>query len=165
MTRVTTAFAAAFALFLPIGRPLLVGLTPVVGIGAGLLTTHAAYAQTAEDWLNSGVAKTNRGDWQGAIADFTKVIEIYPRYAVAYYNRGLAKDYLKDYRGAIADYTKAIEYNPNYAYAYSNRGNIKGELKDHLGAINDYTKAIENLSLIHISEPTRPERSRMPSSA
>ena len=45
MPRVTTAFAAAVALFLPIGRPLLVGLTPVAGIGAGLLTTQAAYAQ------------------------------------------------------------------------------------------------------------------------
>lgn len=34
MPRVTTAFAAALALFGPIGRPLLVGLTPSVVIGA-----------------------------------------------------------------------------------------------------------------------------------
>ena len=140
MPRVTTAFAAALALFMPMGRPLLIGLTPAVGIGAGLLSTQTAYAQSAIDWTDSGVAKFKRGDLQGAIADWTKAIEIYPRYALAYYNRGLAKDNLKDYRGAIADYTKAIEYNPNYAYAYSNRGNIKSELNDYLGAINDYTK-------------------------
>lgn len=34
MPRVTTAFAAALALFMPMGRPLLVGLTPAVVIGA-----------------------------------------------------------------------------------------------------------------------------------
>ena len=45
MTRVTTAFAVALALFLPLGRPLLVGLTPAVGIGEGLLSTQQAYAQ------------------------------------------------------------------------------------------------------------------------
>ena len=33
-TLATTVFAAALALFLPLGRPLPVGLTPAVGIGA-----------------------------------------------------------------------------------------------------------------------------------
>ena len=83
MPRVTTAFAAALALFLPIGRPLLIGLTPAVGIGAGLLTTQAAYAQNATDWFDSGIAKAKRGDWQGAIADWTKAIAINPMYADA----------------------------------------------------------------------------------
>ena len=62
MPLVTTAFAAAFALFLPIGRPLLIGLTPVVGIGAGLLTTQAAYSMSAEDWFDSGVDKAEGGN-------------------------------------------------------------------------------------------------------
>ena len=45
MPRVTTAFAAALALFMPLGRPLLIGLTPAVGIGAALLSTRAAFAK------------------------------------------------------------------------------------------------------------------------
>ena len=92
MPRVTTAFAVALALFLPMGRPLLVGLTPAVGIGAGLLSTQAAYAQNATDLLNSGLDKAESGNLKGAIADWTKAIEIYPRYAHAYYNRGKAKN-------------------------------------------------------------------------
>ena len=143
MPRVTTAFAAAVALFLPIGRPLLVGLTPAVGFGAGLLTTQTAYAQSATDLLNSGLDKAESGNLKGAIADWTKAIEMYPRYGIAYFNRGIAKHELGDLRGAIADYTKAIEYDPNYASAYNNRGTAKERLKDHQGAISDYTKAIE----------------------
>ena len=96
MPRVTTAFAAALALNLPRGRPLLVGLTPAVVIDTGLLSTQAAFAQNAQDWFDSGLAKEQRGDLQGAIADFTKAIEMYPRYAWAYYTRGNAKFKLKD---------------------------------------------------------------------
>ncbi|WP_413440601.1 tetratricopeptide repeat protein [Synechococcus sp. MIT S1220] len=145
MTRVTTAFAAALALFMPIGRPLLLGLTPVVGIGAGLLTTQAAFAQTAIELFNSGLDKAKSGNLKGAITDWTKAIEIDPKYADAYYNRGVVKHDLKDYRGAIADYTKAIKYYPNDldAGVYDNRGGAKYELKDYQGAISDYTKAIQ----------------------
>ena len=51
-------------------------------------------------------AKDELKDYKGAIADYTKAIEIDPNYADAYNNRGIAKDELKDYKGAIADYTK-----------------------------------------------------------
>ena len=137
MLRVTTAFAAALSLFLPVGRSLLVGLTPGGGIGAALLSTKAAYAQSATDLLDSGLDKAESGNLKGAIADWTKAIEMYPRYGIAYYNRGVARYELGDFRGAIADYTKAIEYDPNYASAYNNRGNSKDRLKGHQGAISD----------------------------
>ncbi|MAV10977.1 MAG: hypothetical protein CMN96_05960, partial [Synechococcus sp. MED850] len=114
MTRTTTAFAAALALFLPIGSPLLVGLPPAVGIGAALLSTKAAYAQSASDLLNSGVDKAQSGNLQGAIADWTKAIEMNPMFAKAYFNRGVAKKNLKDYQASIADYTKAIEIDSAY---------------------------------------------------
>ena len=143
MPRVTTAFAAALALFLPIGRPLLVGLTPAVGIGAGLLTTQAAYSMSAEDWIVSGNRKYINDDLQGAIADYTKAIEIDPNYAAIYLVRGKAKYELKNYQGAIEDYTKAIEIKSDFASAHFNRGIAKASLKNYQGAIADYTKAIE----------------------
>ena len=43
----------------------------------------------ASDWFTRGIIKANRQDYQGAISDFTKAIEINPRYAQAYYRRGL----------------------------------------------------------------------------
>ena len=82
------------------------------------------------------------GDHYGAIAEWTKLIELYPNCADCYNNRGLSKYQLKDYYGAIADYAKAIELIPNAAF-YTNRGASKRSLKDYYGAIADYTKAIE----------------------
>ena len=56
-------------------------------------------------------------DYDRAIADYTKAIEIDPKFADAYYNRGLAYCYKQDYDRAITDYTKAIEIDPKFAIA------------------------------------------------
>ena len=82
-------------------------------------------------------------DYQSAIDDYTKAIEIDPSDADYYFFRGIGKEKLKDYQGAIDDYTKAIEINPNYASFYAFRADAKFKLKDYRGAIDDYTKAIE----------------------
>ena len=74
-----------------------------------LLISFVSFGQTAEEYFDSGYDKAEAKDYNGAIADFTKAIEINPNYAIAYYNRGFLKNDLKDYNGAIADYTKAIE--------------------------------------------------------
>ena len=88
---------------------MLVGLTPAVGIGAGLLTTQAAFAQTANDWFDSGLAKAKRGDYQGAIDDYTRAIQINPNDAKAYSNRGIVLEIVGDLKGACTDWRKAAE--------------------------------------------------------
>ncbi len=63
---------------------------------------------------NRGVAKGELRDYDGAIADYTKAIEINPNYANAYYNRGIAKKALNDnngYEEDLALYYKKIEAN------------------------------------------------------
>ncbi|MDA0889486.1 MAG: tetratricopeptide repeat protein [Bacteroidetes bacterium] len=106
-----------------------------------LLISFSSFGQTAEEYFNSGYDKDDLKDYSGAIADYTKAIELDPNFAYAYYNRGNSKKNLKDYSGAIADYTKAIELNPNYAYAYVNRGISKEDLGDLNGACADWKKA------------------------
>jgi tetratricopeptide (TPR) repeat protein len=100
--------------------------------------------QTFDEYYQSGFNKAEDGDYYGAIADFTKAIEldsnIYPN-IFAYAGRGLAKVELKDYYGAIADFTKAIELDPNYVSAYVFRGSAKDNLGDLRGACADWKKA------------------------
>jgi len=119
-----------------------------IGFNKALSKEQVSYEEksnlnTAEEYFYRGYDKSYKGDYNGAIADYTKAIEINPNFADAYYNRGSSKNDLKDYNGAIADFTKAIEINPNDAFAYYNRGSSKDNLKDYYGAIADYTKAIE----------------------
>ena len=121
---------------------------------------------SAEDYYNSGTVYAFRGDFEKAIADYDKAINLNPNFVDAYYNRGLiyedrglgnilsGRDYFEK---AIADYDKAIDINPNFAKAYNNRGiayynlgliayalpNILSGRDYFEKAIADYDKAIE----------------------
>ena len=96
----------------------------------------------ASTYNNRGLAKGKLGDFEGAIADCDKAIELNPKSASAYNNRSINKASLGDFEGAVVDCDKAIELNPKPAY-YTVRGIAKLYLRDLEGAINDYSKAIE----------------------
>ena len=65
--------------------------------------------QLSDAYFNSGIAKNVLKDYQGAIADFTKVIEINPKYTNAYVNRGASKYFIGDSKGACDDWRKAAD--------------------------------------------------------
>ena len=65
-----------------------------------LLWESAAY-------YNQGVIYSNKGQYDKAIADNTKAVELNPRYAEAYHNRGVAYFLKKDYEKAWDDVHKA----------------------------------------------------------
>jgi tetratricopeptide (TPR) repeat protein len=46
----------------------------------------------------------------GAIADFTRAIELNPDDAIAFYNRGLTYRDLQRYRESLSDLNRAIEF-------------------------------------------------------
>ncbi len=80
-------------------------------------------------------------NYEDAIEDYTKAIEIEPKSVFAYRLRGDAKSELGDYQGAIDDYTKAIEIYPNKAYLYNYRAESKRKSGDNEGADEDDRKA------------------------
>ena len=73
-------------------------------------------------YYSRGNSKRDLKDYDGAIADYTKAIDLDPNFASAYNNRANSKVRLKNYIGAIFDYNKAIDLDPNFASAYNNRG-------------------------------------------
>ena len=80
-------------------------------------------------------------NYEDAIEDYTKAIEIEPNSVFAYRLRGDSKCKLGDYQGAIDDYTKAIEIYPNKAYLYNYRAESKRKSGDNEGADEDDRKA------------------------
>ncbi|MCE2906496.1 MAG: tetratricopeptide repeat protein, partial [Anabaena sp. CoA2_C59] len=96
----------------------------------------------ADSYNDSGVARYNLGDKQGAINYYNQALKVNPNYALAYNNRGNARYDLGDKQGAIDDYNQALNIDPNYALAYNGRGNARYDLGDKQGAIDDYNQAL-----------------------
>jgi tetratricopeptide (TPR) repeat protein len=98
-----------------------------------------------------GIAKAYKLDFQGAIDDHSKALDVadrsrYSQYdnqkASFYYNRGTAKFYIDDYANAVKDFTESIRYNAA-AETYEARAMCKEVLTDYQGAIDDYTISID----------------------
>jgi len=107
-------------------------------------TDELRQGHTAIKW--SGYAKFELKDYQGAIKDFNRYIDLEPNDSYALTWRGVIKFALKDYQGAIHDLTKGIESlrkKADLLNTYMLLGAAKFQLKDYQGAIDDYTKAIE----------------------
>lgn len=102
-----------------------------------------ANSASAETYLNDGKACREKKDYDCALNNYNKAIELNPQYIDAYYSRGIVYDDKGDYDQAIRDYTRAIELDPQYAEAYYNRGFAYDNKGDHDQAIKDYSKVIE----------------------
>ena len=94
--------------------------------------------------LIKGVSYANKYQYDRAISDYTKALEINPEYAKTYNNRGLVYVNKGQYDQAISDFTNAIEINPKFDEAYNNRGftyfvNLENKVK----GCADFKKACE----------------------
>ena len=97
-----------------------------------------------------GVIQTESGKPNDAISTFLKLTEDYPELPEPYNNLAVLYAGQGQYEKARAALEMAIRTNPSYATAQENLGDVYAKL-----ASQAYSKALQ-LSLIHISEPTRP---------
>lgn len=92
---------------------------------------------------NLGDYYSRHQDYDKAILEFTKAIELNPNYADAYHNRGLTYMQKKESDKAISDYQKAIELNPALWQSYRNLAGVYFDLEQIDSALNYMQKAIE----------------------
>lgn len=124
--------------------------------GGWNFTTNAAAPRTAcvgalpvskesngRRWMRLGNLKLRNGDYDGAIADFSRAISFEPSNSGYYLIRANAKERKRDYAGATADYTRAIEFaREDKDVIYIVRAEAREQAGDLDGAIADYTRAI-----------------------
>jgi tetratricopeptide (TPR) repeat protein/V8-like Glu-specific endopeptidase len=134
---------SGFNLGIPINTFLRLSNQAGVDLGVSPPSIPTATAPKADDFYIQGGDKYDKGDFKGAIANYTTAIRLNPKYLNAYNNRGLARYNLGDFQGAIDDYNRAIQIDAKDANPYNNRGLARYSLGDKKGAIADYTQAIE----------------------
>lgn len=100
-------------------------------------------ALTAWDYIRRGLRASDEGDYENAIKEYERAIEIDPYSEAAYNNRGVSYWFLGRYEKAIDDCTIAIRLDSEFVDSYYNRGTAYYALKQYEKAIEDYTKAIE----------------------
>ena len=94
-------------------------------------------------YYHRGLAYGVKGEYDRAIEDFNKAIELDPIHANTYHLRGHAYYNKGDHDLAIEDCNKSLELKPDNADAHSIRGNAYHNKGDHDRAIEDYNKTIE----------------------
>jgi len=100
--------------------------------------------------LWSAIAYSNRGvtllfekkEYDMAINDFNKTIELTPLNAPAYIGRGIAFVYKGQFNRALEDISRSIELNPKVSKAYDIRGLVYVQMRNPR-AIADFQKACD----------------------
>ncbi len=94
-----------------------------------------------QQYLERGYESIVAGDYNQALINFDKAIEIDPESVEAYNNRGLILGIMGDYSSALADFNKSIQIDPNNSEAYKSRGITKLHLKQKTDGCIDLTQA------------------------
>ena len=91
----------------------------------------------------AGIAHAERGDYDGAVEQFTKAIELEASGSILYRNRAETYHRSGNYHQAILDYDRAIELDPEDAESHNGRGLSHSDMALHGHAIEDFDSAID----------------------
>ena len=82
-----------------------------------------------------------RKDFQAAVADATRSLELLNGNADAYLTRAEARWELKDARGALEDANMLVSLRPMAGFSWYIRGCMRGNSGDREGALSDFDRA------------------------
>ncbi|UFP94398.1 tetratricopeptide repeat protein [Gloeobacter morelensis] len=85
----------------------------------------------AQQRFNEAGAKAERGDYAGAIADYSEAIRLYPQYYQALGKRADTRLKMDDLQGAVADYKAMLRVYPNDIGVYHNLAKAYFTLKNY----------------------------------
>lgn len=121
----------------------------------------ATHQPRAVDYFGRGMDHMILRNYEAAVEDMTRAIELAPDFTLAYFARANAMtrmlqlaagedDLAATYQGRIArmrnifdDYDKVSEYSPRSPFPHYNKGILYAELGDMESALKEFTKAIE----------------------
>ncbi len=96
-----------------------------------------------------GLLALNGGDFSGALSDFTRAIQLNPRFGEFYLNRGITYRHMGSINAAIRDFDRAVLLDRKYIEAYFNRGLLFLQMKYYTQALKDLERVLA-LDKFHI---------------
>jgi tetratricopeptide (TPR) repeat protein len=108
--------------------------------------TKAAASEDLNKWvqslvyINRGILYGIKEDYDCAMADFNKAIELDPHNSAAYNNRGIIWYKKKKYTNARADFQEAFRLDPNNAAVFNNFGISRSKNEESLECLNEVIK-------------------------
>ena len=113
--------------------------------------TEEANEEEANDFRNQGSDSEQMGNFEQAIIDFGKAIDLRPQDKALYISRAVNYWRLQDNTKALEGLERALMLDPDYANAYNIRATVHTTAKNYEQALADVEKALE------LSEPGRRE--------
>ncbi len=93
-------------------------------------------------YAQRGASKRALKDYEGALADYQKAVELNPNYGGGFLDMAQIKFAQQDWQGAIDMVSQTIKLFPQHAPAYGMRGEAKIQLNDLKGALQDFQQAL-----------------------
>lgn len=90
-----------------------------------------------------GYELRKKGDYHGAIEEYSKALQYDQKHFKSLFNRAFAFDKINKFERAIEDYTNAIQLDRVNAFCYYNRGITYDHMNQLPLALQDFNKAIE----------------------
>ncbi len=120
------------------------GLTGIFLFALGIFFAAVSFfSTTAAEYFEQGLDCAAKQQYDCAISNYGKAIELKPDYFEAYKHRAVIYYANGNFQQAVTDYNRAIELNPNDAASFYGRGTALSNSGDFDRAIEDYTRAIE----------------------
>jgi len=116
------------------------------GSGCSILKKFLLYNYSMNDYkyyIDNGIYDIQRGEYESAIENINKSIELKKDWEISYFYRGVAHQALENFDEAMLDYTKALQINSKMTDAYYNRARIALSRKDIENP--DIEKAVKDL--------------------
>jgi len=107
--------------------------------GQSKATAKSEGSKPEVKYTNRGTTYSKKGNYEEAIREYDRAIEVNPSYTVAYYNRSVAYTKTGQYERAINDCNTVLQLDPKHANSYYTRGVSYW----HLGSKNQAIKDLQ----------------------
>jgi stress-induced-phosphoprotein 1 len=99
--------------------------------------------EKAEEHMTKGKELFTKGDFPGAVKEFTEGLRRNPSSTALYSNRSLAYIKLMEFPYALKDAEKCLQLDPNFIKAYLRKGTCHHFMKEYHKALDVYEKGLK----------------------